>query len=47
MQDKKKNDMVKLEKQKSKNSTMKTEIDKSLKNWKPNVTKKTRAKPTK
>ena len=47
MQDKKKNDMAKLEKQKSKNSTMKTEIDKSLKNWKPNVAKKNKGEADK
>ena len=40
MQEKKKNDLVDLEKQKNKNYNMKNEIDKSLKSWKNNVSKK-------
>ena len=40
MQEKKQNDLINLQKQKSKNSTIKNEIDKSLKTWKKNITKK-------
>ena len=47
MQEKKKKDIVNLEKQKSKNTNMKNEIDKSLKNWKPNVTKKNKGEADK
>ena len=40
MQEKKKNDLINLERQRTKNSTIKSEIDKSLKNWKINLSKK-------
>lgn len=40
MEDKKRNDLINLEKQKNKNSNLKNKIDISLKNWKTNVSKK-------
>ena len=40
MQEKKKNDLINLEKQKNKNSNLKNDIDQSLKNWKIRVTRK-------
>ena len=40
MQEKKKNDLINLQKQRTKNSNIKSEIDKSLKNWKINITRK-------
>ena len=40
MEDKKRSDLINLEKQKNKNSNLKNKIDISLKNWKTNVSKK-------
>ena len=40
MENKKKNDLINLEKQKSKNSNLKIRLAKSLKNWKTSVSKR-------